>query len=246
VHPDPLEFLYDYPDVRDREVVGLIASSLAYGRVAQILKSVAAVLDAVGTQPAEFIAGSTQNEISRALDGFKHRFTTGGDITMLLCGAGRAIAKHGSLNACFTGCLSPGDIDVVRALGRFVSEVTGLAGCPCDFLLPSTSKGSACKRLNLFLRWMVRRDSVDPGGWQGVDPSLLVIPLDTHMYRTGLALGMTARRQAGLRTALEITEGFRRIAPRDPVRYDFSLTRLGIRTGVSLDDFLARIDEMQG
>ncbi|MHB8896792.1 MAG: TIGR02757 family protein [Candidatus Geothermincolia bacterium] len=246
VHPDPLEYLYGYPETRDREVVGLIASSLAYGRVAQILKSVSAVLDAVGPGPADFTLGSTEREIRKSLEGFKHRFTTGADVASMLCGAGRAIRKHGSLNACFNAGLSPSDTDVVPALRRFAAEITGLAGCPCDFLLPSIEKGSACKRLNLYLRWMVRRDEVDPGGWQGVSPAMLLIPLDTHMHRTGLALGFTTRRQAGLRTAMEITEGFRVIAPDDPVRYDFCLTRLGIRTGLSLDDFLARIDEEQG
>ena len=78
-------------------------------------------------------------------------------------------------------------------------------------LLPSPEKGSACKRLNLFLRWMVRPDEVDPGGWSGVDPGLLIVPLDTHMHRVGLEAGLTRRRQADMRTALEITQAFRRL-----------------------------------
>ncbi len=95
-------------------------------------------------------------------------------------------------------------------------------------LLPSPGKGSACKRLNLFLRWMVRSDDVDPGGWSGVDAGKLIVPLDTHMHRMGLEVGLTRRKQADMQAALEVTRAFRTIAPEDPVRYDFALTRLGI------------------
>lgn len=246
MHPDPLEFLYDYPDVRDREVVGLIASALAYGRVAQILRSVSSVLEIAGPLPAEFVSRSTRRTLERKFEGFKHRFTTGSDMAGLLSGARTAIRKHGSLNACFTYGMSASDDTVVPALEKFACVLTASGCCPPDFLLPAAGKGSACKRLNLYLRWMVRSDEVDPGGWTGVPASILVVPLDTHMHRTGLALGLTTRKQANLRTALEITAGFRRIVPEDPVRYDFSLTRLGIRDDSSLDEFLERVEESQG
>lgn len=246
MHPDPLEFLYRYDEVRDREVVGLVASTLAYGRVNQILSSVEKALGVLGPEPARFVTDTSDKEVRRLFKGFKHRFTTGSDMAALLVGAGRAVQVHGSLNTCFEAGLDPRDETVVPAMERFATEVMGLAGCQCDFTLPSTAGGSACKRLNLYLRWMVRRDEVDPGGWDGISPSMLVIPLDTHMFRTGLALGMTRRKTADLKTALEITEGFRRIAPEDPVRYDFCLTRLGIREEMSLLDFLEGIEESQG
>jgi uncharacterized protein (TIGR02757 family) len=246
VHPDPLEFLYDYPEVADREIVGLIASSLAYGRVAQLLKSVALVLEVVGAKPAEFLASASGRSLEKALAGFKHRFTTGSQIAGLLLGARRAIEKHGSLNACFTSGCEPSEQTVLQAMHRFATEVTGLAGCPCDFLLPSTARGSACKRLNLYLRWMVRSDEVDPGGWSGVNPASLIVPLDTHMFKTGRALGFTGRKSADIKAALEVTGGFRRIVPADPVRYDFSLTRLGIRSESSLEEFVGQLDKAQG
>jgi uncharacterized protein (TIGR02757 family) len=104
--------------------------------------------------------------------------------------------------------------------------------------VPSPVGGSACKRLNLFLRWMVRQDGVDPGGWDNVPQSKLIVPVDTHMHRICLRLGLTTRKQANMATALEITEGFRALAPDDPVRYDFSLTRLGIRRDADLADCL--------
>jgi uncharacterized protein (TIGR02757 family) len=94
-------------------------------------------------------------------------------------------------------------------------------------LVSDPGKKSACKRLFLYLRWMIRRDAVDPGVWNQ-DSSRLIVPVDTHMLKFGRILGLTERNQPDLKTALEITEGFRRISPEDPVRYDFSLTRLGI------------------
>ena len=108
-------------------------------------------------------------------------------------------------------------------------------------LVSAPEKGSACKRLHLYLRWMVRSDRVDPGCWRGVSPSQLVVPLDTHMHRIALALGMTNRKQANFAAALDVTRAFRALCPEDPVRYDFSLTRLGIRRETDLDGFLARI-----
>ena len=106
-------------------------------------------------------------------------------------------------------------------------------------------RGSACKRLNLLLRWMVRRDDVDPGGWEGIAPSLLVIPLDTHMDAIGRSLGFTCRKQADLKAALEITDGFRKIAPHDPVRYDFSLTRFGIRNELEIKHVTGAIKDLR-
>ena len=117
----------------------------------------------------------------------------------------------------------------------------GLIGGSLPFLLPFPEKGSACKRLNLFLRWMVRKDRVDPGGWDGVPASKLIVPLDTHMYGITRGLGFTERKSADLRTAIEATAAFRKIAPRDPVRYDFALTRPGIRRDPEAGALLRRI-----
>lgn len=229
VHPDPLEFLYDYEELRDREVAGLVASSLAYGRVAQILKSVSSVLDRMAPSPARFLEGSSHETLDQTFAGFKHRFTTGRDLAAMLAGIGRIRRRFGSLHACFTAGLGDGDDSVLPALTFFAGELSSESEAGPGFLVPSPSRGSACKRLNLFLRWMVRRDDVDPGGWDGVPASMLIIPLDTHIYRICRALGMTERGQANLRTAEEITDAFRAIAPDDPIRYDFALSRLGIR-----------------
>ena len=153
-------------------------------------------------------------------------------------------------HALFLSGLDAREETLLPALARFVQRVRGLAGGPgqCPSLLSSPDDGSACKRLNLYLRWMVRRDAVDPGPWRGearaglvgetglIPTAKLVVPLDTHMYRIGTGLGFTARRQPNLVTALEITSALRRLSPRDPVRYDFSLTRLGINPACRDED----------
>jgi uncharacterized protein (TIGR02757 family) len=229
VHPDPLEFVHRYADPRDREVVGLLAASLAYGRVAQILGSVEIVLGALGPSPAASAAGPGRARLEGALRGFRHRFTTGRDVCLLLNGAGRLIERCGSIERAFLSGMGPDDGTVVPALGRFAESLRDASGRPGGNLLPEPGKGSACKRLHLFLRWMVRRDEVDPGVWTTVSPALLVVPLDVHMHRIAVSLGATSRRQADLRTALQATEWFRGLSPGDPVKYDFALTRMGMR-----------------
>jgi uncharacterized protein (TIGR02757 family) len=240
IHPDPLEFLYRYRCRRDRELAALVASSLAYGRVEQILRSVSAVLATLGRSPARHLLETSPSRLRGALGGFRHRFSTGRDVAALLLGARRVIGRFGSLGACFNEHLSPADETVLPALGAFVCRIAEAAGGGCGHLLPDPARRSACKRLNLMLRWLVRRDDVDPGGWSSVGPERLIVPLDTHMHRIAVALGATARKTADVRTALEVTAAFRRLSPQDPVKYDFALTRLGIRGGAALSGFLAR------
>jgi len=241
VHPDPLEFLYGYDCPRDREVVALLASSLAYGRVAQILKSVSAVLAKLGTRPARYLARAEPSRLRRAMRGFRHRFATGEHVSALLVGAGRLLGRHGSLEGCFRLGLGDEDETVLPALQAFAARLAGAAGAPCGHLLADPARGSACKRLNLMLRWLVRRDRVDPGGWEAISAARLIVPLDTHMHRISLALGATARKSADARAAAEVTRAFRGICPDDPVRYDFALTRLGIRDDMELTAFLDRL-----
>lgn len=239
VEPDPIQFLYRYDDLRDREIVGLISSSLAYGRVSQIIKAVKAVIDTMYLSPYRFIRDESDSSLSDRFSRFRYRFTSGRELAALLHGIKRAIEKWGSLRRCFSVGMDDHDDTVEAALCRF-SESLGEDGCSDarNSLLPRPERGSACKRLNLFLRWMVRRDDVDPGGWDEVPTSKLIIPLDTHMHRICLACEITNRKQADMPTALEITRFFRGLYPDDPVRYDFPLSRLGIRDDTDVKAFL--------
>ena len=237
VHPDPLEFLYDYDELRDREIVGLIASSLAYGAVRQILKSVGSVLGKMDS-PYLFLKRSSKGDLRETFKDFKHRFTTGDELSTMLYGIKKTVERYGSLQECFAQGFSSEQGTVIPALSSFVDQLRSVFDGRPRSLLPSPDAGSACKRLNLFLRWMARRDQVDPGGWDNIPASRLIVPLDVHMHRISLQLGLTKRKQADLRAACEITAAFRGIEPEDPVRYDFVLTRLGIRDDLDPEEFL--------
>jgi uncharacterized protein (TIGR02757 family) len=228
IHPDPLEFLYKYDSISDREIAGLVASSLAYGRVAQILKSVSIVLAKMVPGPSIFLKESSSRLIFRTFSRFKHRFTTGAELSCLLVNIKNSLLKYGSLNECFVDGMKKEDRSVFPAVLNFAKNLNSSKENRCNSLMPSPSGDSAFKRLNLYLRWMVRMDNVDPGGWHKVPSSKLIVPLDTHMQRISLKLGLTRRKQANIKTALGVTDSFKEFDKNDPVKYDFALTRLGM------------------
>jgi uncharacterized protein (TIGR02757 family) len=244
VHPDPLEYLYHYQDLCDREIVAFVASSLAYGRVAHILKSVSSVLERMEPTPSVFLKRASLKTMRQTFSGFKHRFADDQKLCAMLFGLREVLERHGSLQACFSAGLKDDDDTILPALSGFARELTVCADDNLDHMVPLPTRGSACKRLNLFLRWMVRSDDVDPGGWENVPISKLIVPLDTHMYKICRLLGLTTRQQADMRAATEITKAFRTVAPADPVRYDFPLTRLGIRKDTNLNAFLKEFKEI--
>jgi uncharacterized protein (TIGR02757 family) len=236
IYPDPLFFVRQFSCTRVREIGGLIIALLAMGNVTAMLKSLDDLLSRLTflCRPA---ASWDEAEIRYALSGFGYRFFKEKDLFLLIDSIQHTVTKYGSLEAAFLSCLNLGEPDIIEALGGFTDILYKNARSDISFLLPSPRKGSACKRLFLYLRWMVRKDEIDPGGWD-FDPALLLVPVDTHILKTGRILGFTNRKQADLKTAREITEGFRRFCPEDPVRYDFSITRIGIhprgRTGKGL------------
>jgi uncharacterized protein (TIGR02757 family) len=235
---DPVHLLYRYGDWRDREIAGLVASSLALGNVKQIIASVESVLRRMGPSPADYLDHASRGALRKEFARFRHRFITGEELASMLFGVTCAVRKYGSVNACFSAGLRPNDETILPALSAFAKELRSAWQGSENRLLSVPEKGSACKRLNLFLRWMARRDAVDPGGWDNVPAAKLIMPLDTHIDRICRALGLTQRQQPNLRAALEITAAFRTIAPDDPVRYDFALAHLGIDGGENLAMFL--------
>lgn len=239
VHPDPLEFLYDYDNLKDREIVALFASSLAYGRVEQILKTVRKILDKMGKSPFDYICSGDKKRFGQDFEGIVHRFATGEKIASLASGASRIISDKGSLENCFMGFLSPDAKDIQDALINFAAELRKSGIPDGDHLIPMPEKGGASKRLHLMLRWMARSDDVDPGGWSNLNKSLLIVPLDVHMHRISGLLGLTDKKQANLKSAMEITRAFAQIRPDDPVKYDFALTRLGIRKDSDVRELFA-------
>ena len=244
ISPDPLEIVHRYRTPEDREVVGFVASALAYGRVDQILGSVdraLALMEADGKSPDRFVRSFDPVRDGRRFTSFRHRFNNGEDLACLLLWMRRAMEEAGSLGEFFLRGYRPEEPDVGPALSRFVRGLLSLDRGPfypnglpgpgqgVRYFLPSPEDGSACKRLNLFLRWMVRRgDDLDFGLWKEVSAAHLVIPLDAHVSRIARYVGLTDHLTPSWRTALEVTGRLRQFDPDDPIKYDFSLCRLGI------------------
>lgn len=242
VESDPIVFVGRYAANEDREVVGWIASAFAYGRVATIQGNVARILTALGPRPAQTLDG-LENPATFAeerLAGFRHRFHSAADAGALLHVIAHARRDAGSLRAFFEREWRSGDPDVGAMLSRVVARIEAIdfrpalggrslpSGHPARFFFPDPAAGSACKRWNLYLRWMVRKDLLDFGLWPGIPSSRLVIPTDTHIHLVARRLGLTHRRSADWRTAKEITDRLARFDPVDPVRFDYALCRIGI------------------
>jgi uncharacterized protein (TIGR02757 family) len=237
VRNDPVELVHRYSDPLDIEIAGLLCAALAYGRVDLFKPRLRALLDALGTSPAAVARDADPRELLERCASFSYRMTGPRDVACLLHGAGRIQSIHGSVGAFFAARWRATN-SVRDALAALVDEL-----CAGDFtpllgqrgptrrvkhLLPHPARGSACKRLNLFLRWMVRGpDGVDFGLWD-VPESALVVPLDTHVHRIGRFIGLTRRRDLSWRTAEEVTRRLRALDPDDPVRFDFALSHLGI------------------
>ena len=239
IHPDPLEFVSRFDDPDNQEVAGMIASALAFGRVGHILKNLETVFRIL-RNPASDLQEMSREDLKHAFGSFRHRWSSGGELADLLFGIRSIRGDYGSLENFFVSKVRKEHRDVVMPLAGFVDGLKNASGNESSSLLPCPTMGSACKRLMLYLRWMVRKDEVDPGPWTGISPSILVVPMDTHMFRVSRALGLTTRRQADLKCALEVTSFFRSLVPMDPVRYDFALTRAGIRNEGGVDGILER------
>ncbi len=231
---DPLAIVKRYPEPADREIAALVCSTLAFGSVDLIMRACEAALSPLGLHPAAALAAMGEGDAAAAWASFQYRFCFPKDMIALMTSARRALAEDGSLEALFLKGDRGGE-DLVEALGAFVRAFKALGraggsdGGLRENLLPDPARGSACKRLFLFLRWLVREDGIDPGGWPHVGRSRLVVPLDLHMLRVcSVRLGFISSPTANLRNALAATRAFRLYSPEDPVKYDFALTRPGI------------------
>ena len=254
---DPLAIVKRYKKPEDAEVAGLVCSTLAFGSVELIMRACEKALEPLGEHPAKTLSEMEGNEIELAWASFQYRFCFPKDMISLMWAIHEVLGSYGSLEALFLECdresrkelakkscniSASQEENVVAASSKFVLKLHEFAleavreGLRRS-LLPDPTNGSAAKRLFLFLRWMVRRDEIDPGCWNSVSPARLIVPMDTHMIRTCTErLGFLPQRKsmrknggtADLRDALNVTEAFRLYAPEDPVKYDFALTRPGI------------------
>ena len=235
IKPDPLQFVYHYSKPADKEIAAFLAAELAYGRVQQIQKSLTDLLGRMGASPFEFVLNFDKQK-RRKLKNFKHRFTAGDDISDLLELLKKVLNQHGSIEEFFVQGYKPEDKNIIAALSIFCNSLldmyakthTSPASTQLNYLLTRPAAGSACKRLNLFLRWMVRSDDVDTGLWKRIDKAKLIVPVDIHMSRLCGILGFHNLKTVSLAMAVRITDAFKEIEPADPVKYDFALSRIGI------------------
>jgi uncharacterized protein (TIGR02757 family) len=235
---DPIWRVRRYTRPDDLEVVAYCAAALAFGRVQSVLQSIDGLLAVMGSSPAAYVRGFEPKRDRAELQHLVHRWTKGADFAALVWVLRQMLDAEGSIEGFFARGLDPEVEDVQAALDSFSTRACALdvgavygrsrpkPGVGYFFSRPSS--GGACKRLNLFLRWMVRKDAVDLGVWTRVRPSQLVVPLDTHVIRVGRCLGLTRYTSPGWRMAADITRSLRAIDPIDPVKYDFSLCHLGM------------------
>jgi uncharacterized protein (TIGR02757 family) len=234
VDNDPIRYTRSFSDIRDREASALIASAFAYGNVNLIIKTLDNIFKKIGEKPSEFLK-TLDLKKSEIFDGFYYRFNNADDLKTLLWSIGKIQVEWGSLENLFLEGYKKNGENFTGGLELFSGTFLRLSeNSPFphqknfNYLFPTPSKGSPCKRLCLFLRWMNRSDNVDPGGWSGVKKSDLIIPLDTHIARIGRYLGFTSRKNADWKMAVEITDALKEIDPEDPLKYDFVLCHLGI------------------
>ena len=239
INSDPIEFPHRYKRPEDIEVVGFISSALAYGNVTLFKPVLERIFGVMGKSPYDFTLHFEPKKDSSLFKGIKYRMNKEEDIVCLIYLISRAVKELGSLKQLFLNFYSPTYDDIGPALSGFVdyflktdtAVVYGKKVYPFGLLqfLPSPAKGSTCKRLNMFLRWMVRSgDGVDFGIWNEIPPSKLIIPLDTHTARICRHISLTKRKNADWKMAKEITENLKSLDPDDPVKYDFAICHLGI------------------
>jgi uncharacterized protein (TIGR02757 family) len=235
---DPVQVVRRYDRLDDREIIAFIAAGLAFGRVASVVASIEAVCAVLGPSPAAAVRRFDPVRDGAALLPLVHRWIKGRDLVALLWMLRQMLDEAGSLEAYFARGWTEGAADVSDALESFSTRARSIDLKPAYGRVPKApgvyfffsrpSSGGACKRLNLFLRWMVRQDGVDLGGWQTPLASQLVIPLDTHTIRAGRCLRLTKRVSPGWKMAADITASLRAMDAADPVRYDFALCHLSM------------------
>ena len=235
---DPVGIVHRFDSPCDIEIAGFIVSALAFGSARQIRRSAGDVLTRIENEPTWFARDLTPEKALETFRDFKHRWTVGSDIAFLFCVLGRALDEEGSLGALVQKLDNPREKTIEGLMvrlsewmcSRYSEEFSRHSRrSTISYFVPSPAQGSACKRLAMFFRWMVRGpDGIDFGLWTFINPARLVIPLDSHVARMAELLGLCSRRTPDWKMALEITETLRRLDPEDPVKYDFALVRPGI------------------
>ena len=229
---DPISIPHHYKKKQDIEIAGLIAAMLAWGQRKTIINKSKELLEMMGNSPHEFLLHHKENDLKPFIK-FKHRTFNTTDTLYFIDALRNIYRKHQSLEEAFL--VSPTDGNVEKGLIHFHHLFFSLEHAPARTRkhISTPEKKSACKRLNMYLRWMVRQDNkgVDFGLWKKISPSQLVCPLDLHVERVARKLKLLSGSQANWQTAIELTNNLKLLDPLDPVKYDFALFGLGIEEG---------------
>ena len=235
---DPIQIVRRFVRDDDREIVGFCAAALAFGRVGSVLQSIGRLLAVMGPEPAAYVRRFDPRGERAAFAVLGHRWTRGVDLAALLWVLRQILDRAGSLESFFAAGDDPAAEDIGCGLDSFSSRALALdltaaygrvpSRPGVAYFFPRPASGSGCKRLNLFLRWMVRSDRLDLGIWKTPAPARLIVPLDTHVIRVGRCLRLTRYTTPGWAMAREITASLRRFDPVDPVKYDFALCHVGM------------------
>ncbi len=231
IESDPIAIPHEYSQLQDIEIAGFWAAVLAWGQRKTILNKARELFARMDHAPYDFIINHTENDLKKFLS-FRHRTFNAEDTLYFISFFKEFYQRNDSLENAFSRHMDENDVTVENALRGFHEEFFDLEWAPARTRkhIATPARKSACKRINMFLRWMVRRDDcgVDFGLWQTIDPSQLVCPCDVHVDRVARRLGLIRRKQTDWQTALELTDELRKLDAADPVRYDFALFGLGL------------------
>ncbi len=229
IKSDPVQFLHKYKRFQDIEIAGIIASVFAYGKREAFLEKLNYIFHILGSSPYGFCIDLDKNAVRHYFKDFKYRFNTGEDVILLLETLHRFYNENENIDNFLLQNFKSENEKAKQAVSIISEEMTKTTQSKSYcYLFPSPKSGSACKRLNLFLKWMVRKSPVDAGIWKSLEPKDLIIPLDVHVARVSRGLKLTSRKSNDWQTAEEITSRLREFDAFDPIKYDFALFDIGI------------------
>lgn len=228
IKDDPSKFIHIYNDKKNVEIAGFIASMFAYGKRELFIKKLETFLTP-DKNLSEFIKNFDEND--EILKNFDYRFSKGVDFIQILKILQKLSFEKESLGTLFEYSYGQkGTIDgmLQGVTDYFYSNVTMNVTQGFYHLLPNPQKKGAMKRMNMMLRWFVRKSPVDKGIWTFIDKSELIIPLDVHVGNISRQIGLLTRKNNDMKSAVEITENLKEFDPKDPIKYDFALFGVGV------------------
>lgn len=231
IKADPISIPHAFTKKQDIEIAGFFAAIFAWGNRTSIINKSKELMQLMDNAPHDFCKNHTDKDLAKLLD-FKHRTFNATDLLYFIAFFKMHYKNHLSLEDAFAATLNKNDTDTAGALNGFYQYFFSLPDVPQRTFkhIAAPGKHSACKRINMYLRWMVRQDKqgVDFGLWKKISPSQLQIPLDVHVARVARHFKLIDRHTTDWQTVVELTNALKQFDAHDPVKYDFALFSLGV------------------